>query len=303
MPPAPSFCSSLYWPICWASISAFWASRRSRATITVKTKIAIELRASRANKSPERPLQNREGPKCFGVFDLRGDAHVGVGQPLPGAGDFNAAIVAIAVDVDARVAGDGVGGHAGQRQIVSARGRAVPLGHVAARIADQELQDRVRILLVGQQTEQNQRVVEAAVGNEQAVLVEGIRLTRVADAAQLQNPSEFLLGPNAKREDADDLKAFVANRRGDVHRRHAGADAAIFILQGHGAGKWRRNAGIAGEGSCEEGVVLGNVLLSDQLARRGGNNSLRFVGDEIADVVVGRERGSQRFCRAGVVAV
>ena len=97
-------------------------------------------------------------------------------------------------------------------------------------IAGQELQNRMRVFLIREQTEQDQCVVEAAVGDKQAVLVEGVRFAGVAHAAELQDASEFLFGLNSQREDGHDLKTIVADRRGDEHRRHASADTAILIL-------------------------------------------------------------------------
>ena len=60
-------------------------------------------------QSPKRPPQDRQRAKRLGVVDLGDDADVAVGQPFPGADDRHAAIVAIALDVDARPAGDGFG--------------------------------------------------------------------------------------------------------------------------------------------------------------------------------------------------
>ena len=171
-------------------------------------------------QSPKGPFQNRERPKCLGIFDLGGDAHVGIGQPFPGSRDLDAAIVAIAVDVDARVAGDGVGRHPRQRQVAPPHGRTVTLRHVAARIADHELQNRMRIVLVRQQSQENQRVVEAAVGNEQSVLVEGIRLAGIADAAQLQDPRKLQLRSNAQARAQPRLEN---SRRESAHRRTSSA--------------------------------------------------------------------------------
>ena len=68
--------SSWYWPSCLASIAAFWASRRERASMSVKTKMAAALRASRAEQAPERPAQDRERAEGFGVVDFRNDADV-----------------------------------------------------------------------------------------------------------------------------------------------------------------------------------------------------------------------------------
>src|SRR5205814_988531 len=102
--------------------------------------------------------------KRFGILNFCGYAHVGGGEPLPSAGDFDAAVVAIAIDVDARVAGNGVGGHAGQRQLVPTRGGTMSLRHIASRIAIQQLQDGSGILLVGEESKENQVVVEATIG-------------------------------------------------------------------------------------------------------------------------------------------
>ena len=158
-----------------------------------------------------------------------------------------------------------------------------------------KLQNRMRIVLVGQQSQENQRVVEAAVGNKQAVLVEGIGLARVADAAQLQDPRELEFRSNAQREHADDLKTFVADRRGDEHRRHPGAQAAILVLQRHDAWERRRDASGSGKGSGQEGIIFGEVLSPDQVARRRRNDSLRLVGHEIANVVVRSHCRRERF--------
>ena len=109
MPPEPSLCSSLYWPICWASIAAFWASRRERASRRVNTKMAAALIASSANSPQNVHRRIDQRAKRFGVVDFGDDADVAVGQPFPGADDRHAAVVAIALDIHARPPGDGFG--------------------------------------------------------------------------------------------------------------------------------------------------------------------------------------------------
>ncbi len=74
------------------------------------------------------------------------------------------------------------------------------------------LQDRSRRILVGQQPQQDQSLVEPAIGNHQAVFVHGIGFASFANSSQLQNIGEFLLGTNPQCQDGHDLEIFVTHR-------------------------------------------------------------------------------------------
>ena len=101
--------------------------------------MATALSASRREQAPEDPPQNRQRAEGFGVVDFGDDADVVFGQPFPGADDGHAAVVAVAFDVDAGALGDRCSGRMRERQLVSADGRAIARGDVAAGIADEEL--------------------------------------------------------------------------------------------------------------------------------------------------------------------
>ena len=156
MPPAPSLRSSLYWPICWASIAAFCASRRERASRDREHEDGGRAQRQQREQAPERPPQDRQRAEGLGVVDFGDDADVAVGQPFPGADDRHAAIVAIAVDVHAGAPGDRFASGVRERQARGAAPWAMASGDVAARIAHEQLQNRTRVVLVGQQAQQDQ---------------------------------------------------------------------------------------------------------------------------------------------------
>ena len=73
--------------------------------------------------------------------------------------------------------------------------------------------------------------------NHAAGLVDGVGFAGLAEAAEAHDAAEFFFGIDPQAEDADDLEAVVANRRGDDHRGHAGSRAARFVLDGDDAGE------------------------------------------------------------------
>ncbi len=156
--------------------------------------------------------------------------------------------------------------------------------HVAARIADQQLQDRMRILLVGQQAQQNQTVVEPAVGNHPTVLVERIGLAGIAEPAQLQDSVNSLLRgecavparrrlENSRRESAQQTNIVGT----PVRSRPFSSFSATTL--GNGAD----TAVLPSQGTREERIVFRNILLPDQFRAAGRDDPLRFVGHEVAE--------------------
>src|SRR5262245_30616920 len=104
-------------------------------------------------------------------------------------------------------------------------------------------------------------LVEAAVGDHQAVLIDGIRLARIAGAAKLQDAREFLFRSDAKGQGGDDLKVSVANRRSDDHGGDAGTETAKFILRRSHARKRWANRDLAGQSFSKERFVLWKTLV------------------------------------------
>jgi hypothetical protein len=145
------------------------------------------------------------------LIDFGGDASRIV-EPSPGADDGDAAIVAVTVDVDAGVSGDCGRNHPRRRHSRTALHRFVAGGKISARIVDQHLQDRLRIVRIGEDTQPNKLFVEATVRQHEAVFVEGVGLARLASAAELENPSEVALRIDAQAEYGDDLQIVVAHR-------------------------------------------------------------------------------------------
>ena len=169
--------------------------------------------------------------------------------------------------------------------------------HVAARIADQELQDRARVLLVGQQSQAGSGRRRSGCWKPCGPFLSKAYVSPVSpNRPSCRMRVNSFSGRIRSAEHADDLKAVVANRRSHEHRRHAGPQSGplssfIATTLANGA----ETIVVPSKRAREERVVLGNILLADQLRSAGGDDPLLLVGHDVAGVVVGRERRAQRF--------
>ena len=181
----------------------------------------------------------------FVIVDFRNDADVAAGEPFPSADDVDTAVIAIAFDIDTGALGDYFRSGTRERQLVASRRGAMACGDIAAGVADEQLQDRARVFLVGQEAEQNEAVVEAAVRDHAGGFIDGVGFAGLAKAAEAHDAAEFFIGINAESKDTDDLETVVADGRGDDHRGHAGAGATGIVFHGDDAGERGRNVGDA----------------------------------------------------------
>ena len=99
------------------------------------------------------------------------------------------------------------------------------------RVADLDVQDRPRVRLIGQQADLFQFVVEPALAEQQAVLVERVSFARFAEADHLQDARELVLRPDAEAEGGDRLAGRVTERTGDEHRRQVGPQLAVLVRE------------------------------------------------------------------------
>src|SRR5262245_7512001 len=240
----------------------------------------------------KRPMQDGERAIGFGVVDFGDDADVVLGQPSISADCPDTAIVVVGVYQHARSAGDGGGGNLSQRLLGAANFWSEAARHVAAGIANRDVENGLGAVCVGQQSDLRQLVVETAAGNHEAVFIDGVCLTRFAEAAHLEDLRELLLGADAQGQGGDDALILVVNRSSDEHRGNAAPRNSVFVLQDDNAGKWRTDGDTAFEGGAKERFVLRNCLAKELGAGRG-NDALLLVSEDVADEVMSRHAGGQ----------
>ena len=116
---------------------------------------------------------------------------------------MHAAIVAIAVDVDAVLPAMASCAALVSGMSPAAQVRTRTLGQIGPGIADLHVEDGPRLRLVGNQSRGFQLIVEAAIREKPAALVEGVRLARLADSSHRQYPRELLVGVDTEVERSD----------------------------------------------------------------------------------------------------
>jgi hypothetical protein len=163
----------------------------------------------------------------------------------------------------------------------------VPLLEVAARVADADREDRAPSGI--DQTHGGEALAEAALGQQAAILVEGVGLAGSSHPSHLEEAREIAGGIEAKRRDGDDL----ACRRLERHRKEHGRCGLDHppgrIRQGNVRPDGWHEDGLSREGAAK----LVRTLLGDEIAlahvRVPHREDVDVVGrdDEDADLAVG----------------
>ena len=175
----------------------------------MKRKIASGAEHQQAEQAPERALQDVERAEGFAHVDFGRQAEVVLVEPRPGGhrrarrGSRGGPRRRRRVLPAAAASTTAVSGISERRTLGRKPAVRSPPGS-----RTKHVENRLGARLVGQDAEQNQLIVEAAVGKHQPVLVEGVRFAGFVDAAQLQELREVAFGANAQAERRRSLGSF-----------------------------------------------------------------------------------------------
>src|SRR4051812_32863496 len=190
-------------------------------------------------------MQNRERAVSLGMVDFGNDAHVVLWQPGVSADRRPTAIVVVGIHHHTLLASEGAGCDSVQRLLRAANLWPEAPRHIAARIAKRDIKNGLSILGVRQQSDPYQLLVKAAVGNHQALLVDGIGLARLAHATHLEDLCELALGTDPQAESGNHLLIGVMDRSDDEHGRNAGSPSSALVCHDNIAGEWSADGHLA----------------------------------------------------------
>ena len=229
----------------------------------------------------------------FGAH-LDGDAEVVLLEPGPGSDHLDAAVVPVARDVHAALAGDRLGRHLGEGPALTGSTRLESRLEVASGVAHADGEHRGGAGLVGDEVHRLELRVEAAVGEHQALAVEGVGLSGLADLGDLEQAGEVLLGVEGESDERDHPALGVADGRRGVDHRPRGRDAGLLSGVGHFVDLERaRDRDLAAENFTDEGCHLGGKSLAEVPILLGRDDAAGLIDDPESGVRGPCDHGAQ----------
>ena len=170
------------------------------------------------DENPEDPSQHTQRLEGLGGVDLGDHTELVLIDPMPGPHDGHPSIVAFGQHLDPIALGQCAGYQRHQRSLSPmGLGPVETLGQIATGIPQHEVQRRAGLRRVGEYSQLSELVVEAALRQQPAFVIECKSLAAGSRAGHGEYSRELVLGTQGHRQDPADVSLGVAHRDEDLH--------------------------------------------------------------------------------------
>ncbi len=204
----------------------------------------------------------------FPGIDFGHHAHVQFGQPVPGAHHGHAPVIRIPVHIESRFSANRVLHRQGQGSVFLG-GTWLQLRRRHAKFEIQNGSGGFRLL--GEKPFGFEILIEPAVGQERAGLIEGVGFPGSAEPAHLQHPAELGFRADAERQHSGDQSFFIPDGRGREHGRPILVPGSVNVGQVHLVLERGRHHRIALKGPVEKIGPFGEGPLAHGLLQQSAH--------------------------------